>query len=555
VDGVWQQEFQELPYFFPAADIERIEVIRSSAALINGVSGLTGIVNVVPKAYDSLGIRAQAQYLSFNTLTGGFSHGTTIGPVEYAMGAGGLSSDGPDGRNAAERNYDIYGRMKYAPSRRLAIQSNVFGLFGMRQFQLIEPPGDVTKLARYERCDPHRALVANTRILLKETDRASSSLLLFYTRRKDDFYRSDTASRPSSVDLDWEYGAHVTQALSFWDNNVLRIGGLYNNWAAPNGKRFYSGKPALVHTFSAVVADEQTVGGLTVDAGIRWLSKYYKEWAAYNINGTFVWKDAGKNVVLDAVTDTWEPPQFHGTAGLRYAFPKLVKLTAHYAVGQISPLAGTITAQFAEPGRETQHKVDAGVVLAHDAVGSATVTGFTVVRNNAISLTSQFDTAATGEILPFYENVDKLSGGGELVLKTARFFGTVAGMANVTLMRNLVASGDGYATDKEQPQVIVGGGVNVSWRGVDWNLYGKHVSKYESSRFGQLVDGKAVWYRIGDFSTLDMSLGYTLPLAHQAVRCFASAANLLDERYSTVVGYPDFGRVVGAGIQYSFGGH
>lgn len=34
MDGTWQREFHELPYFLPTAEIERVEIVRSTAALL-----------------------------------------------------------------------------------------------------------------------------------------------------------------------------------------------------------------------------------------------------------------------------------------------------------------------------------------------------------------------------------------------------------------------------------------------------------------------------------------------------------------------------------------
>ncbi|MFC1545033.1 methyltransferase domain-containing protein, partial [Gemmatimonadota bacterium] len=65
LDGAWQREFHELPYFFPAEDVERIEIMRSSSALLTGLSGMAGVVNIVPRRYRRTTTSLQAEYGSF----------------------------------------------------------------------------------------------------------------------------------------------------------------------------------------------------------------------------------------------------------------------------------------------------------------------------------------------------------------------------------------------------------------------------------------------------------------------------------------------------------
>ena len=49
IDGVWQKEFEETAYVLSALDIESVEIVRSSNALVKGLSGLTGVIEVKTK--------------------------------------------------------------------------------------------------------------------------------------------------------------------------------------------------------------------------------------------------------------------------------------------------------------------------------------------------------------------------------------------------------------------------------------------------------------------------------------------------------------------------
>ena len=67
VNGTWQREFLETPYFFSTADIERIEVIRSSAALLTGINGMAGVINIITKEYEKSETTREIEYGTFGT--------------------------------------------------------------------------------------------------------------------------------------------------------------------------------------------------------------------------------------------------------------------------------------------------------------------------------------------------------------------------------------------------------------------------------------------------------------------------------------------------------
>jgi outer membrane receptor protein involved in Fe transport len=114
---------------------------------------------------------------------------------------------------------------------------------------------------------------------------------------------------------------------------------------------------------------------------------------------------------------------------------------------------------------------------------------------------------------------------------------------------------DDWETDEQKPAVVVGGGVSLYLGHFDLSVYGKYVSEYESSRFAANLDGVpgADTVSIGDYSTLDINGGYTYTApGGQVFHVYLAVANVTDERYSTVVGYPDFGRRFTLGLRYSY---
>jgi len=102
INGVWQKEFVELPYFFSTSDIEEIEIIRSSAALLTGLSGMAGLINIKTREYTSSETNLELEYGSYNSLHTHLSNGNKIGQFSYSAGIGYNKNDGPAGKHAKE---------------------------------------------------------------------------------------------------------------------------------------------------------------------------------------------------------------------------------------------------------------------------------------------------------------------------------------------------------------------------------------------------------------------------------------------------------------------
>jgi outer membrane cobalamin receptor len=81
---------------------------------------------------------------------------------------------------------------------------------------------------------------------------------------------------------------------------------------------------------------------------------------------------------------------------------------------------------------------------------------------------------------------------------------------------------------------------------LDYNFFWKFVSGYESSRFASPPE----LHPIGDFHTFNLTVGH--PLWNlENTRVYLEINNLSDNAYSTVVGYPDYGRSFLVGIRQS----
>ncbi len=546
INGAWQREFHELPYFFSSADIEKIEIVRSSAALLTGLSGLVGVIKVDTRLYEKPETSYSAEYGTFGTYRVRISHGSRLGAVSYATGIGIQGTAGPEGKNAAERMANIYGRMDWQASENLDLDFNFYHINGKRELALAEPPANNRLQTQISRYDPYRATLLNLRAFYQSNPNASSELLLYYTNR-DPQYITESNPDPISIsERDHEFGLNFTQALSLHKNNNLRFGGLYNHWVAPNGKRFYAGRKSDLETISAVIVDEHRFGNFNLDGGLRWAKTYINEYGAFNINGV-----SGGFAKVDPIVDEWEPGVFTASLGSVYYFDSPYSIHLNLAAGEIKPREGSLSDTFEKPKNETRFKFDLGFQTILRNIGQLTLTGFFVKQNNAIVLsdTVHFD---DGRILEYYNNRNQDQVGIEFEARSSLWFNSLECFVNLLAVYSRYEEEGEFIRDSTFPQFITSAGLYYGYHGFDVNLFSKYVSDYENTRFAGKVNGQPPQPQpLGDYFVINATIGKTF--GHKLkTRIFLEIQNLTDDRYSTVVGYPDFGRKFIVGFSQVF---
>ena len=542
LNGVWQQEFEELPYFFSTSDIERIEVIRSSAALLTGLTGMEGLINVKTKEYLRPEANLELEYGSYNNLHSHLSHGNTIGNFAYSAGIGYDKSDGPSGRHVKEEMADLYTQVSWRPSEKLTVKANLFYLNGKRELMIAQEPADKRYIDMLQNFDPYKATLANIKLIYKPTQKLTSEMQLFYSARNPAF--NDEVKKTSVNEKDFEYGLNFTQSVAVSSSNILRFGGIYYHWTAPDGKRFYSGKRCDTETLSGVIVDEHKFGPVTLDAGFKWTKTFLRDYAAFNIEG-----EGGQFRTVTPVTDEWEPAIVQGSLGATYQISNTLSLFYNSLAGQVKPRQGSLGTDLDELSNEMRYKFDLGTIKRIGETGKISLTSFLVFQKDAIALGGTiFTDTLTGIIRPLYVNrdQDQLGIEGEIVMP--QLFGFLSPFFNLTAMKSRVKEEGKMVTNKENPVFISGGGVYMDKRGMELNILFKYVSSFENQRFASASAGPQV---LGDFFTLDMNAGYTIPFK-APVKIYFRVRNLTDKKYSTVVGYPDIGRMLYLGMQLNF---
>jgi outer membrane cobalamin receptor len=542
VNGVWQKEFEEIPYFFSTSDIEEIEIVRSSAALLTGLSGLTGLINIRTREYDEMETSIETEYGSFNSLHTHLSHGNKLGSFNYATGLGYDRTSGPAGKHSAEEMANLYTQVGWQPGEKLTIKANVFIMNGERELRIAELPADKRYRDMIQNFDPVRTILTNIKTIYRPNERYSSEIQLFYSGRNPVF--NDEVKETSSNEKDYEYGINLMQSVAVTPLNVLRFGGLYNRWIAPNGKRFYSGKRCDIETFSGVIVDEQRIGRVTLDAGLRWTRSYLNDYGAFNLEG-----DGAFFRNVTPVSEEWEPAIIQGSLGASYASGNWFSLFISTAAGQLKPRRGALDINMSEPGDETRLKFDVGITGTFRKAGKVTLGAFSVIQKDAIVLSGQTWLDSTTNIRrELYLNRNQDQYGLELEYSSERLFNLVRPFLNLTVMKSTMEGEGEVITNKENPVFIGAAGFFLDRGPWDMNLLAKYVSAFENERFAVPADGPQP---LGDYLTIDMTAGYTLR-GKVPVRFYVKGKNLSDSHYSTVIGYPDFGRMLFAGVQVKF---
>ncbi|NLP12210.1 TonB-dependent receptor [bacterium] len=540
VDGVWQKEFLELPYFFSSQDIESLEIMRSSAVLLTGLSTMAGVVNVKTREYEESETTARLEYGSYQSMRGLFSHGGKVNALSYAGSLGFFKTKGPANKNAAEQVANAFGKIKWEPNRNFYLQTSAFYLTADRELLLAQPPADSSYWQKVDAYDPVKALLLTLSSRYRMGERASLEVKASYADRKPDYKSYNTLTDQTSRyrEPDHELNLTVIQAISLFRDNTVRGGFFYNHWVAPHGKRFYYGKACDTETFAGVLMDEQRLGKLYLDAGLRWEKTHWNRYGAFSIN------ESAKGLTkVTPVVDEWQRPMMMGTLGAAYHFTETISLHGHAAFGRVQPRAGTMTAEMVEPLDEKQIKADVGVQKLSPELGRFSLVYFLTRQDNAIALSGATKTL-NGRVLELYLNRDQYQTGLETEWQSAWLWHQIRPFVNCTYVLAKESSKGTMVRNEEYPQWITAAGLLRQGRLLEVNLLGKYLSGFKGSQF---LPAGVPPQPLGDFVNVDVIVTWNA-LPQTRTRLYFELRNLFDKKYATSIGYPDFGRRMYAGI-------
>jgi outer membrane receptor protein involved in Fe transport len=544
IDGALFREFHEIPYFISSEDIERVDVLRSGASLLKGISGLAGVIDVVPRSYEKRETSVRGEYGSRNSYRLHASHGQKLGKVSYGLGVDGFRVDGPGYRRGDERMLNLFANvsLKLLPS--LTIRTTALYLRGRSELVQAELPAAKQYRIALESYDPVKTTVFSINAFYRPVSWASTQFTAGYRNGHNSFVTDTTPPRKVTPDYDSEWNLNLTQSLAVSSRNVVRVGANYNHWISPYGKRFFAGRRSELETHSVSLLDEHSFGKLVLDGGVRYQRTYIDEYGAFNIEGTAT----GFSKVA-AIKDVWGHPEFSGSAGATYFATKGFSLRGSFLAGMVEPRTGAVKlagTAYTEPATEHRIMADVGFSLARDSIGEFSLTAFDLRQQDAVVLSGASATV-NGVVTELYDNRDQDTKGIEFSFRSQPVLEGHSLFLNLTGMRPQVRQQQSMTRDPQKPRVILGAGILGKRRGFDYNFFWKFVSAYQSSRFADPAELQP----LGHFHTLNLTIGRSLSRGERT-RVYLEMINITGNHYSTVVGYPDYGRRLMMGVRQGF---
>ncbi len=546
IDGIWQKEFEETGYFLSVMDIESIEIVRSASALVKGLSGLTGVVDVKTKKPEKETVSFMAKYGELNNYTAKVQYGNKIKDISFNSAAAFFGTDGPSERNGRERIANFHGNMDWKINNRLSMFAGATYIHGSREFLNILEPGAPNIAGREEKYDPLGTVITYLKAEYRGTSGALTELQTNFTHRDAEHSSFNIKQESTTIteEKDWEYGINILHNQPLSRNNTLRLGGLYNHWEAPNGKRYYTGRSCNVHTWSGVIADEHEAGRFLFDAGFRLIGGYIVEWGGFGVEGS---ASGFQNV--EPIEDEAAPSEWQSAAGVTYLLNG--SLSAHYnfSGGTIAPRKGSLTEEGVTPETEGRFQHDIGLRYKCPCNNEFSLSAFHTTRQNSIDYSGNTVITDNDIVLELYKNLNRQSYGIELSTKVNLPSLYSSLFANGMVMKGKIESEAGMADDTQLPEVILNSGWYYNNSGIDANLFVHYTGPYTNNRFVN-----PAWvaqngdFPLGDFVSVDATAGYTFK-GKFSKRIFAEVKNILDKKYYTVAGYPDFGRIFQFGIR------
>lgn len=549
INGVWQKEFEETGYFLTALDIESIEIVRSGNALVKGLSGLTGVIDVKTKKPEKESFSLTAKYGELNNHLSHLQYGNKLDRVAFTTSASLFGTSGIPGRKGKERIANFHGDLDWNLAPGMKLSAGATWIQGLREFVNIVEPGTPNILNREEKFDPVRTLISYAKLNLTGKGGSLTEIQANMTLRDaiSVSYNIPQKSTTTTPEKDWEYGVNFLHSQSLTTSNRLRFGALYNHWVAPKGKRYYTGRPCDVHTWSGVITDEHEAGHFLVDAGVRFISGYIVEFGGFGIEGSAT---GFQNVA--PIVNQYAPSEWQAVGGISYLPSARASFHYNFAGGSIAPRKGSILGSGETPDTEGRFQHDLGLRLISHNQDEITISGFFTQRINAIDYSGKSLTAENGTVVELYENLDKQSYGVEMSTKFNISVLHSSLFVNGLWMKGKKESEGSMVRDGQLPELILNGGIAFQHAGFDANIHTNYTGKYTNNRFVNPAWVKENGdFPLGDFIALDLTAGYTFT-GKLRKRVFAEVRNLLDKKYMTVAGYPEPGRTFSTGFKLYF---
>ena len=512
------------------------------------MSGLTGVVEIKTKKPQRETFSFLTKYGEHHNYLANLQYGNKIKDVSFNTSTAFFGTNGIPGRMGKERIANFHGNMDWKINNKLTLSAGATSVSGSREFVSIVEPGSSKLLNQEEKFDPLHTILSYAKLNFKGKNGSQTELQTNMTYRNANYqnYNISKDTLTSHLDKDREYGIKLLHSRALTASNTLRAGAQYNHWLAPDGKRYYAGHPCDLHTWSAVIADEQKMGRFVVDAAFRVIGGYITEWGGFGIEGSGA---AFTNVA--PIVDQPASTEWQSAMGLAYVLSAASSLHYNFSGGTIAPRNGSLNATGETPLNEGRFQHEFGYRYLSDKQNEITISSFYTQRKNALDLSGKTMISENDLLVELYENLDKRTYGLEFTSKLNLPALRTYTFANAMFMKAEKVSDGEMVRDQQLPEMILNAGFFYEHSGLDASILINYIGPYTNNRFvnpGWVLENGD--YPLGDFVSADLSAGYTFA-GKFSKRVFVEVKNIFNEKYETVACYPDQGRFFQAGIKMS----
>jgi hypothetical protein len=442
-----------------------------------------------------------------------------------------------------------------------------FYMNGMREFAQMQDSQDPSKYtvsasnrAMIWKFDPLRFNVTTAKVKYYESDKATTEVQ-FYNIDGNRYWNQRayyvgtingkkvvTDSIPpykTTNEPDHIIGGGIFQTIQPIDNNYLRVALVGSKRTSPtqtNPNGTFSDSD--IRSYSATLIDEHQLDQISVNAGVKFLEDYYKNYAP------------GSSSIY--IKDKWQPLKVIFNAGAAYSPNDDVVYNFLISFGTIKAPDMAVERDIPSPGDtlivplkdEKRINIDLGFAKRFKQAGDISLTAFFTNRKNAAQYSGVLYTDALGIQREYLTNVDIRTYGIDIVWKSPVFADLVSATLNATLMRTYNLTNGSYVRYERTPETLINGVVNFQQYGFTFSVFAKYVSRYIGDSFVTKSTPTQKIF-VGDFVNLDLSLAYAIP--ETPVSVYGRVINLTDEKFTTVSPvYPDYGRQFSFGVRGSF---
>lgn len=297
-------------------------------------------------------------------------------------------------------------------------------------------------------------------------------------------------------------------------------------WHTPTGEYFYTGWEKKEHTFGLFLQDEWQFGTLSLDAGLRvdktWIDIGYEQIGPKKVR----------------IEDQSYEPVVAVAAGARWDY---TKSSAFFVRSRLSTQNA--------PDVETEEGSALPASRRVSLEGGWENRSFELLRPrlslyflnvlDAPYVSSQHpDPEDPADLVNVYSDKSWHEYGAELALA-----GTLSHLA-YQLSYSYNANND-ELLDNRIPNSTFNGVISYRQNGYEATLGAYYVSEFEAVNKAGI--GKA-----GDYTNVDLSIGYTFQASGVDNKVQLYARNLGDDDYESVYGFPSMGRIIGASYRLAF---